>query len=317
MFDGVDIGLVMAALGGMLCIGLLAYGARTLLGGKHDEVIERLERGAGAGMDLPMEGRETARSVDRIARILRPFAKLVKPTGGEDLSRLNRSLIHAGYRDGNVVEIFLGVKLLLPPIAIVGLWQLNTHLTTPLEFPADVALATIFCAITFFAPNIWLSGRIKERQTAISDALPDAMDLMVTCVEAGLALDAAMARVGQELEMVAPVLAQEMKQTLLEIQAGVRRSDAFHRLSSRTGVEDLRTLSAMIIQTEMFGTSVSRALRVHSDGMRTKRMQRAEEQGAMVSVKMTVPLIICILPSLMTVVIGPAAVMIINNFAGK
>src|SRR5678815_5554147 len=132
-----------------LCIGLLAYGARTLLGGKHDEVIERLERGAGAGMDLPMEGRETARSVDRIARILRPFAKLVKPSGGEDLSRLNRSLIHGGYRDGNVVEIFLGVKLLLPPIAIIGLWQLNTHLTTPLEFPADIALATIFCAITF------------------------------------------------------------------------------------------------------------------------------------------------------------------------
>ena len=104
-----------------------------------------------------------------------------------------------------------------------------------------------------------------------------------------------------------------MKQTLLEIQAGVRRSDAFHRLSNRTGVEDLRTLSAMIIQTELFGTSVSRALRVHSEGMRTKRMQRAEEQAAMVSVKMTVPLIICILPSLMAVVIGPAVVMIINN----
>jgi tight adherence protein C len=317
MFEGIDIGLVMAALGGMVCIGLLAYGARTLLGGKQDEVIERLERGASAGMDLPTDERETARSVDRIASILRPFAKLVKPTGGEDLSRLNRSLIHAGYRNGNVVEIFLGVKLMLPPIAIVGLWQINSHLTTPLEFPADFALATILCAIAFFMPNMWLSGRIKERQAAISDALPDAMDLMVTCVEAGLALDAAMARVGQELELVAPILAQELKQTLLEIQAGVRRSDAFHRLSNRTGVEDLRTLSAMIIQTEMFGTSVSRALRVHSDGMRTKRMQRAEEQGAMVSVKMTVPLIICILPSLMTVVIGPAAVMIINNFAGK
>jgi tight adherence protein C len=140
---------------------------------------------------------------------------------------------------------------------------------------------------------------------------------MVTCVEAGLALDAAMSRVAQELELVAPILGQEMKQTLLEIQAGVRRSDAFHRLSNRTGVEDLRTLSAMIIQTEMFGTSVSRALRVHSEGMRTKRMQRAEEQAAMVSVKMTVPLILCILPSLMAVVLGPAAVLIINNFAGQ
>ena len=144
----------------------------------------------------------------------------------------------------------------------------------------------------------------------IEEALPDSMDLLVTCVEAGLSLDAAMARVAQELELVAPVLAQEMKQTLLEIQAGVRRSDAFHRLSNRTGVEDLRTLSAMIIQTEMFGTSVSRALRVHAEGMRTKRMQRAEEKAAMVSVKMTVPLILCILPSLFAVVIGPAIAMI-------
>jgi tight adherence protein C len=186
-----------------------------------------------------------------------------------------------------------------------------------MEFPTDIAAATIFCAIAFYFPNMWLSGRIKERQQAISGALPDAMDLMVTCVEAGLALDAAMSRVAQELELVAPILGQEMKQTLLEIQAGVRRSDAFHRLSNRTGVEDLRTLSAMIIQTEMFGTSVSRALRVHSEGMRTKRMQRAEEQAAMVSVKMTVPLILCILPSLMAVVLGPAAVLIINNFAGQ
>ena len=106
----------------------------------------------------------------------------------------------------------------------------------------------------------------------------------------------------QELELVAPILAHELKQTLLEIQAGVRRSDAFHRLSNRTGVEDLRTLSAMIIQTELFGTSVSRALRVHAEGMRTKRMQLAEEKAAMVSVKMTIPLIMCILPSLFAVV---------------
>ena len=160
------------------------------------------------------------------------------------------------------------------------------------------------------------AARSQERQQIIEDALPDAMDLLVTCVEAGLSLDAAMSRVAQELELVAPVLAQEMKQTLLEIQAGVRRSDAFHRLSTRTGVEDLRTLSAMIIQTEMFGTSVSRALRVHAEGMRTKRMQRAEEKAAMVSVKMTVPLIMCILPSLFAVVIGPAIAMISKRMAG-
>ncbi|HVT07123.1 MAG TPA: type II secretion system F family protein, partial [Polyangia bacterium] len=150
------------------------------------------------------------------------------------------------------------------------------------------------------------------RKQALENPLPDAIDLLVTCVEAGLSLDAAMARVAQEMELVAPILAQELKQTMLEIQAGVKRSDAFHRLSTRTGVEDLKSLSAMIIQTELFGTSVSRALRVHSEGMRTKRMQRAEEKAAMVSVKMTVPLILFILPSLMVVVMGPAALMIIG-----
>jgi tight adherence protein C len=317
MLGDIDLGLFLAAAGGLVCIGLLAYGARTLLGGKRDEVIERLERATSGGMDLGHDAKAPEKSVARIASIMRPFARLVKPSGGEDLSRLNRSLIHAGYRSENAVEIFLGVKLLLPPLAIIGLWQINVHLAAPLEFPTDLACAMIACAFTFFAPNIWLSGRIQERQKIIEEALPDAMDLMVTCVEAGLALDAAMSRVGQELEMVAPVLAQELKQTLLEIQAGVRRSDAFHRLSNRTGVEDLRTLSAMIIQTEMFGTSVSRALRVHSDGMRTKRMQRAEEKGAQVSVKMTVPLILCILPSLMAVVIGPAVVMIASSMGGK
>jgi tight adherence protein C len=162
---------------------------------------------------------------------------------------------------------------------------------------------------------MWLKSKITQRKEVISDALPDSMDLLVTCVEAGLSLDAAMGRVAAELELVAPVLAQEMKQTLLEIQAGVRRSDAFHRLSTRTGVEELRTLSAMIIQTEMFGTSVSRALRVHAEGMRTKRMQRAEEKAAMVSVKMTIPLIMCILPSLFAVVLGPAIASIAKRMA--
>jgi tight adherence protein C len=125
-----------------------------------------------------------------------------------------------------------------------------------------------------------------------------------------------MARVSQEMELVAPILAQELKQTMFEIQAGVKRSDAFHRLSNRTGVADLKSLSAMIIQTELFGTSVSRALRVHSDGMRVKRMQVAEEKAAMISVKMTVPLILLILPSLMAVVLGPAALMVANSMGG-
>jgi tight adherence protein C len=307
--------MLIAAAGGLVAVIAIAMAARALFGGKRDEVIERLERATGGGtlepgmLDRPPEPRSFA----RLAGFLRPFARLVKPAAGEELSRLNRSLIHAGYRTDNAVEIFLGIKLILPAVVIILLWQIDSHLEKSLELTPAIATAFIAIAIAFFLPNMWLRSKITQRQTAISDTLPDAMDLLVTCVEAGLSLDAAMARVGQELELVAPILAQELKQTMLEIQAGVRRADAFHRLSNRTGVEDLRTLSAMIIQTEMFGTSVSRALRVHAEGMRTKRMQLAEERAAMASVKMTVPLIMCILPCMFAVVIGPAVAMLANR----
>jgi tight adherence protein C len=311
--------MLAAAGGGFVVVIALVLAARALLGGKRDEVIERLERATSGGMDA-MGGAERerpAKAFARLAGFLKPFARLVKPAEGEELSRIQQSLVHAGLRSENAIEILLGIKLLLPLVVIIILWQIDSHRETPLELPPAIAIAFITIAFAFFLPNMWLRSKIQTRQQLIGDALPDSMDLLVTCVEAGLSLDAAMSRVCQELELVAPILAHELKQTLLEIQAGVRRSDAFHRLSNRTGVEDLRTLSAMIIQTEMFGTSVSRALRVHAEGMRTKRMQRAEEKAAMVSVKMTIPLIMCILPSLFAVVLGPAIAMISRRMAGQ
>jgi len=312
--------VLIAAVGGLIAVMAIGFGARALFGGKRDEVIERLERATSGGLDAVISGGERERpqkGFARLAGFLRPFARLVRPAEGEELSRIQRSLVHAGYRTENAIEILLGVKLLLPLVVIIILWQIDAHRETPLELPPAIAIAFICIAFAFFLPNLWLRSKITARQQLVSEALPDAMDLLVTCVEAGLSLDAAMARVAQEMELVSPVLAQEMKQTLLEIQAGVRRSDAFHRLSNRTGLEDLRTLSAMIIQTEMFGTSVSRALRVHAEGMRTKRMQLAEEKAAMVSVKMTIPLIMCILPSLFAVVLGPAIAMISKRMAGQ
>jgi tight adherence protein C len=308
--------MIVAAVGGVVAVIAIGFGARALFGGRRDVVIERLERATSSGMDLGFSERMPERRFSRLASLLRPFARLVKPSQGEELSRIQRSLIHAGFRGESAVEILLGVKLLLPLMVMIILWQIDSHLETPLDLPPSIAIAFICIAFCFFLPNLWLRSKIQQRQQLISEALPDAMDLLVTCVEAGLSLDAAMSRVAQELELVAPILAVELKQTLLEIQAGVRRSDAFHRLSNRTGVEDLRTLSAMIIQTELFGTSVSRALRVHGEGMRTKRMQRAEERAAMASVKMTVPLIMCILPSLFAVVIGPAVAMISKKMGG-
>jgi tight adherence protein C len=312
LFAGISTELLVASIGGLVFVIAIAVAARNMLGSRRDEVIDRLERTQ--GMDLhAYEQKSSEKTLARIANILRPFARLAKPTGGEDLSRIQRSLVQAGFRTDNAVEVFLGIKLLLTPIAILLLWQINIHLDEPYVFPMSFCVAMIACAVAFFLPNIYVSNRISNRQAALENPLPDAIDLLVTCVEAGLSLDAAMSRVAQEMELVAPILAQELKQTMLEIQAGVKRADAFHRLSNRTGVADLKSLSAMIVQTELFGTSVSRALRVHSEGMRTKRMQRAEEKAAMISVKMTVPLIFFILPSLFIVVMGPAALMIMAS----
>ena len=314
--------LMLAALAGMVFVIALAAGVRSMLSGRN-EVVERLERAGkmefdafepSAAAQLPSAPSEQFSNT--LARLLKPFAFLAKPSKSEELGRARLNLVRGGYRGENALEIFLGLKLFLAPLFTIVFLEVNSQLVNPLEFPLDVVIAVWICALTFFAPNLWLNSKIKERQTAMERALPDAMDLLVTCVEAGLGLDAAMSRVAQEMGLAAPILAFEMNLTFLEVQAGVPRADAFRRLAERTGVEDLRALSAMLIQTDVFGTSVARALRVHSEGMRVRRMQRAEEKAAMVSVKMTIPLVLCILPSLIAVVMGPAIVMITKSFGG-
>jgi tight adherence protein C len=314
--------LPLAAVTGMVCVMALIGGVRSLFGGK-DEIAERLERVRRDGgwqnvaQNVPRPEVGASAATRLLAGVLRPLARLVRPSKTDELSRLVLMLIRAGYRGGSALEIFLGLKMLLAPLLTVVFLQVNAHLVRPLRFPLDVAVAVWICAVTFFAPNLWLRRKIGQRQLDIERALPDAMDLLVTCVEAGLGLDAAIGRVSDEIALVAPILAEELNQTSMEVQAGITRAESFRRLAERTGVEDLRSLSAVLIQSDVFGTSIARALRVHSEGMRTKRMQRAEERGAMVSVKMTIPLVLCILPSLIAVVMGPAVVILMESFKGK
>ncbi|MBC8131552.1 MAG: type II secretion system F family protein [Deltaproteobacteria bacterium] len=309
----------------MVFVVAMAAGLRALLGRRDEEVVERIERSTAAAMSMSSAGGNTGTSdgasedsyVPALARILRPLSWLARPVKSDELARLRGSLLRGGYRGDHAMEIFLGVKLVTTPIVTIAFLLVNSRLPNPIKFPTDAGLAFMLAALTFFLPNLWLRGRISERQTAIERALPDAMDLLVTCVEAGLGLDAAIARVAEEMTLAAPLLAEELRHTYLEIQAGVPRADGFRRLAERTGVEDLRALSAILIQTDMFGTSIARALRVQSESMRIRRAQRAEEKAAMVSVKMTIPLIMCILPSLIAVVMGPAIAMIVRNFSGQ
>jgi tight adherence protein C len=241
-----------------------------------------------------------------VARGLRPLARIATPSTAEGNSLVRLRLARAGLRRENALQAFLAAKAILAFTALGAFLWVNSRLLEPV--PHAMLFAVVVAAAGFYAPNLWLSSRTATRQRAIERGLPDSLDLLVTCVEAGLGLDAALVRVAGETRMAFPILSEELELTFLETKAGMARAEAFRRLADRTGVEDLKQLAATLTQTEMFGTSVGVALRVQADGMRIRRMQRAEERAAMVAVKMTLPLVFFILPSLFAVIIGPALV---------
>jgi tight adherence protein C len=266
---------------------------------------------------IRLGAREGTKAGAWLSRLAGPLVALVRPTRSDELSQLRTALMQAGLRSKHAMEIFLTSKLVLAAAATLSFLDINGRLTGGLRFPVVGGAALVVCAAAFFLPNLWLASLTKRRKTRIRRGLPDAMDLLVTCVEAGLGLDPALARVAAELKLVAPLLAAELNTTFLETQAGIARRESFRRLSERTGVDDLRQLAAVLAQTEIFGTSIARALRSHSEGMRIIRMQHAERKAAMVGVKMTFPLVLCILPCLIGVVLGPAIVSIAENLIEK
>ena len=309
--------LGVIAFGVMATLGALAAALAALRASPRDAVVARIDRvvGRAATTAAPKrDGEDAGRAAEVLQKLARPFLSLVRPTRGEELSLLRGRLVLAGLRSERAMELFLYSKLVLAVFNTLIFFQINGRLSHGLQFPMVGAAALLVCGFGFFLPNIWLGSRIKSRQVMLERALPDGMDLLVTCVEAGLSLDASLARVGEELALAAPLLSRELNITFLETQAGVPRRDAFRHLAERTGLEDLRQLAAVLTQTEMFGTSVARALRTHSDGMRARRMHRAERAAAVAALKMTFPLVMCILPSLMALVLGPAIISILHNF---
>lgn len=245
------------------------------------------------------------------ARILKPIGRAAMPMNPDELQRLRLRLQQGGIRSENAVTYHVAAKMLLALGGLGAFLWLNALRAHRIE-PAYVVAVLIF-ASGFYLPEVLLSSRTAARQAAIERGLPDALDLLVTCVEAGLGLDAAIQRVSDEVRIAWPLLGDELRTTFLEVRAGIPRIEAFRRLAARTGVRELKSLSATLAQTEIFGTSVALALRVQAEGIRVRRMQRAEEKAAYVSVKMTVPLIVCILPSLFTVILGPAALSIMKT----
>jgi tight adherence protein C len=272
----------------------------------------QLQRRLAPSPDLPdlVEGRDVVARL--VAQGLTPLARLAQPVGEGELQLLRGKLAQAGLRAPHAPKLFLASKALLALFLLAVVLWVNAVRLDPI--PMAPAWAVILAGVGFFLPNLWLASRVKARQAAVHRGLPDALDLMVTSVEAGLGLDAAVQRVATEIAVAQPVLAEELTLTFLEVKAGVPRTDAFRRLAVRTGVQDLKTLAGTLNQTDIFGTSVSAALRIQAEGMRVRRMHRAEERAAMLSVKMTIPLVTCFLPALMAVLIGPAVVNIAFNF---
>jgi len=235
---------------------------------------------------------------DRLEQALDPLSKAL-PLSPSEVSRTRAWLIQAGYRDARHLSMYVGSRV---GMAIFGLALVLAIGNSSLFLLVGVP------AFGFFLPRFVLKRLIRKRQHLITLGLPDALDLTVICVEAGLALDQAMMRVGEDLRHAHPELSDEFHLVNLEMRAGKPRSEALRNLSERTGVNDIRALVATLVQTDRFGTSVAQALRVHSDSLRTERRQRAEEQAAKTTIKMVIPLALFILPSILIVSVGPALI---------
>ena len=245
-----------------------------------------------------------------VARLTQPISRLSMPEEGFEKSSIRLRFAHAGIRNAAAAPAFFGVKTLLtlglPLLGFVLLTLSGSPLTGNTLLFAMLALA----ALGYYGPNLVLSQRVAARQRDIFESFPDALDLMTVCVEAGLGTEAAMMRVAEDLQFKSPALADELRIVNLELRAGADRERALRNLAIRTGVEEVDGFVSMISQAERFGTSIAASLRIHSDMLRTRRRQRAEEAAAKIALKLLFPLIFCIFPSLMVVLMGPAMIQI-------
>ncbi len=306
--------LLIIGISTFVCISLGMMGVYWLLYRPQSAATERLRRlgsrdvgqAPGAASVVMQDDRPAAELMQRLAS---PLNKLVPPSATE-AHRLQKQLMHAGFRSPGAPIIFRAI-----------------HLGSMAGFPVCVALTCAFLArplasalvwiilafvVGFFLPRYFLRKAIKNRQREIRWGLADALDLMVVSVEAGLGLNAAMMKVSSELKDVHTPIAIEFELTNLEIRVGRERDEALRNLAERTGVEDLRSLVAMLIQTDKFGTSIARGLRVFSDSLRTKRRQRAEQEAQKAAVKLLFPLACFLFPTLFIAILGPAALNLID-----
>ena len=260
-------------------------------------------------MAVPKEKSDWTETVVKVAG---PLARLSTPQGDWENSPLRLQFFHAGIRDPNARLLYYGAKTILP-LALAALAYMvmrNLNQTSSLTLLWYVLLAAL---VGCYVPNLILHLAVSSRQREIFESFPDAADLMLVCVEAGLGLDAGLSKVADEIKRKSKALAEELHLTNLEIRAGGTREKAMRNLALRTGVEEIGTFATMLTQADKFGTSIGDSLRVFSDDLRHKRQIRAEESAAKVPTKMLFPLVLCIFPSVLMVVLGPAIIQVIRT----
>lgn len=295
-----------------LAITLGAWGALTVLASRSSDAEDRLRRLMDRSRQNKGPSTHLIRQQDRIQKrfteAANKLAGAVQPKDEASISKIRTTLINAGFRNPNALQIFMTIKLIglliglgiaIPPVFMqVGLTA------------KGVVYILLSGGVGYYLPGFLVERLKKKRQEAIFLGLPDALDLMVVCVEAGLGFDAAMRRVTTELATAFPVLCDEFNISNFQVQMGRPRKEVLRDLGIRTGVDDVRTLAAVIIQAERFGSSIGTALRVQSDAMRTRRRQLAEERAAKTAVKIMIPLILFIFPGVFVVLVGPAGIQI-------
>ncbi len=238
---------------------------------------------------------------------LASVGRVISPTTTGS-SRGQLMMTRAGLHRSDAMLAITGARILLPLAFLLTAVSSGLYRWSPLFVLAAAGL------LGYMIPEGWLLWRIHDRQQRLRHAIPDGLDLLVICVEAGLGLDHALLRVAEELQLTHPELSEELQRVNAEIRVGKNRTDALRELARRTGLDDIKALVAMLVQTERFGTSIAQSLRVYSDDLRLRRRQRAEEAAAKISVKMVPVLVFFIFPALMVVVLGPAAIMIMRQF---
>jgi len=245
-------------------------------------------------------------------KIVGPFAQLSSPTGEGETTPLRVRFLNAGIRHSDASLFYFGLKTLLP-LGFAGLAFLAIRAAGGDEGLKTLLWLAVAALAGCYLPNAVLFMMVRARKREIFDNFPDAADLMLVCVEAGLGLDAGLVKVTEEIRVKSVALAQELHWTNLEMRAGGTREMSLRNLALRTGVEEIGTFATMLTQADRFGTSIGESLRVFSDDLRHKRQMRAEELAAKVPTKMLLPLVLCIFPSISLVILAPAAIRILHT----